>query len=121
MDPEAAHHAETSQGAGLPGGTGAASAAFVSANRPPLDAEECAAAAAYVDRRMPAVLRADKAGLVRMCREAGLPANKNDSKAKLVARLRGDLRGRAEDAVRADSASCRGRLGWVMASGASGG
>ena len=121
MDPEAPTAAASSQGAGLPGGTGAASAAFVSANRPPLDADECAAAAAYVDRRMPAVLGADKAALLRMCREAGLPGNKNDGKAKLVARIRGDLRGRAEDAVRAESATRRGRLGRVTAPSTSGG
>ena len=121
MDPEAAHLAETSPGVGLPGGSGAASAAYVSANRPPLNEAECAATATYVDWRLPAVLGADKAALLRMCREAGLPSNKNDSKAKLVARVRADLRGRAEDAVRADSAIRRGRLGRVTAPSASGG
>ena len=121
MDPEAATGAEGSQAAGLPGGTGAPSGAFVPANCPPLDAAECAAAAAFVDRRMPAVLGASKADLLRMCHEAGLPGNANDNKRKLVARMRGDLRLRAEAAVRADSARRRGQLGAVMAPSASGG
>ena len=40
---------------------------------------------AFVDQRMPAVLRADKAALLQMWYAAGLPGNKNDSKPKLVA------------------------------------
>ena len=121
MDPEATTRAASSQGAGLPGGSGAASAAFVSANRPPLDAQERAAMEAYVDQRMPAVLGASKTQLLRMVREAGLPGNANDNMKKLTARLKADLRARGEAAVRADSAARRGHLGRVTAPNPSGG
>ncbi|CAD7694711.1 unnamed protein product, partial [Ostreobium quekettii] len=119
MDPEAATAAEGSQAAGLAGGSGAASAAFVPAHHPPLDDRERAAAAAFVDRRMPAIQGASKAELLRLCHAAGLPGNNNDTKRKLTARLAADLRRRAEEAVRADSAARRGHLGRVAAPSAS--
>lgn len=121
MEPEAATGAQGSQAAGLTAGRSAAPAAFVPMDRPPLDAQELAAAAASVDRRICGLAKVTKAELVMQCRGAGLPANNNDTKRKLLARLRGHFRELAEDAVRADSAARRGALGQVVAPRPSGG